>query len=55
MIRLARSQRVGLTSSVAIGHSKSIIAVIGYDKAAAAAKQAYAQGRTIREVVVELG
>ncbi len=29
--------------------------VIGYDKAAAAAKQAYAQGRTIREVVVELG
>ncbi len=29
--------------------------VIGYDKAAKAAKQAYAQGRTVREVVVELG
>ena len=29
--------------------------VIGYDKAAAAAKKAYAEGRTIREVVVELG
>ena len=32
VIRLARSQRVGLTSSVVIGHSKSIISVIGYDK-----------------------
>ena len=29
--------------------------VIGYDKAAAAAKKAYAEGRTIRQVVVELG
>ena len=29
--------------------------VIGYDKAAQAAKQAYAQGRTVKEVVVELG
>jgi fumarate hydratase class II len=29
--------------------------VIGYDKAASAAKKAYAEGRTIREVVVELG
>ena len=29
--------------------------VIGYDKAAAAAKKAYAEGRTVREVVVELG
>ena len=29
--------------------------VIGYDKAAQAAKKAYAEGRTVREVVVELG
>ncbi|MEZ4769636.1 MAG: class II fumarate hydratase [Caldilineales bacterium] len=29
--------------------------VIGYDKAAQAAKQAYAEGRTVKEVVVELG
>ena len=29
--------------------------VIGYDKAAQAAKQAYAQSRTVKEVVVELG
>ena len=29
--------------------------VIGYDKAAQAAKKAYAEGRTVKEVVVELG
>jgi fumarate hydratase class II len=29
--------------------------VIGYDKAAQAVKKAYAQGRTVKEVVVELG
>ena len=29
--------------------------VIGYDKAARAAKKAYAEGRTVKEVVVELG
>ena len=29
--------------------------VIGYDKAALAAKKAYAEGRTVKEVVVELG
>jgi fumarate hydratase class II len=28
---------------------------IGYDKAAAVAKKAHAEGRTLREVVLELG